>query len=126
MLYRVRRRLSCSVWSHTNLRRHCQEIRGKLGKRQSPGAGAMKTTPGGDAMHEDCCGVHELPRRQVLQGGLAAAAVGALGASAAATAPGAARAASDSEGVRAIDIHAHYFPQGYRDLMEESGKQHGF
>jgi aminocarboxymuconate-semialdehyde decarboxylase len=77
-------------------------------------------------MQDDCCSEHEMPRRQVLQGGFAAAAVGALGASAAATAPGAARAASDSEGARAIDIHAHYFPQGYRDLMEESGKQYGF
>ena len=28
-------------------------------------------------MHQDCCGGHALPRRHVLQGGLAAAAVGA-------------------------------------------------
>ena len=78
-------------------------------------------------MHEDCGGGHELPRRQVLRGGLAAAAAGALGTtSGALTASGEARAATEGEGERAIDIHAHYFPQGYRDIMEESGKQYGF
>ena len=75
-------------------------------------------------MHEDCCGGHELPRRQVLQGGIAAAAVGALGRSAAA-APGAALAVG-VQGARAIDIHAHYYPQGYLDILGEAGKQYGF
>ncbi len=77
-------------------------------------------------MHEDCCGKHAVPRRQVLQGGLAAAAVGAVGAaSSAAVAPRAATAAP-AGGARAIDIHAHYYPQAYLDVLGEQGKQYNF
>ena len=77
-------------------------------------------------MHEDCCGKHAVPRRQVLQGGLAAAAVGAVGAAgSAAVAPRAATAAP-AGGARAIDIHAHYYPQAYLDVLGEQGKQYNF
>jgi aminocarboxymuconate-semialdehyde decarboxylase len=77
-------------------------------------------------MHEDCNAGHGLPRRQMIQGGLATAAVSALGASAATTAAGEAQAAAGAEGTRAIDIHAHYYPQAYLDVMAEQGKQYGF
>jgi len=77
-------------------------------------------------MHEECCGGHALPRRHLIQGGLAAAAVGALATGRAATAPGTALAASGGGAARAIDIHAHYFPQAYLDLLGEAGKQYGF
>jgi aminocarboxymuconate-semialdehyde decarboxylase len=76
-------------------------------------------------MDEECCGGHGLPRRQVIQGGLAAAAVGALGAGGTAAAPGAALAATGSAGARAIDIHAHYYPQGFLDILGEAGKPYG-
>ena len=74
-------------------------------------------------MDEECCGGHGLPRRQVIRGGLAAAAVGALGGAAAA--PGAALAATGSAGARAIDIHAHYYLQGFLDILGEAGKPYG-
>jgi aminocarboxymuconate-semialdehyde decarboxylase len=79
-------------------------------------------------MHEDCCGAHALPRRHVLQGGIAAAAIGAVGAGAgAATLPRAALAAPGA-GARAIDIHAHYFPQSYLDVLGTDGQKynHGY
>jgi aminocarboxymuconate-semialdehyde decarboxylase len=75
-------------------------------------------------MHEECCGGHALPRRQVIQAGLAAAAAGALGGGSAAVAPVPALAASGG-GARAIDIHAHYYPQGWLDLLAQEGKAHG-
>ena len=72
-------------------------------------------------MHEDCCGGHGVPRRQVLQAGLAAAAVGTLGA---ATAAKPAAAATGTAGAGAIDIHAHYFPQAYLELFNsEAGRR---
>jgi aminocarboxymuconate-semialdehyde decarboxylase len=75
-------------------------------------------------MHEDCCGKHAVARRQVLQGGLAAAAVGAVAAAGTtAIAPRAAMAAP-AGGARAIDIHAHYFPQGYLDVLGEEGQKY--
>lgn len=77
-------------------------------------------------MQDECCGGHGLPRRQVIQGGLAAAAAGALGGGSAAAAPGTALAAAGSGGGRAIDIHAHYFPQAWLDILAEGGKPHGF
>lgn len=76
-------------------------------------------------MHEECCGTHALPRRRLLQGGMAAAAVGALGASATAAAAAPGQALSPAA-ARAIDIHAHYFPQGYLDILGEEGKRYGF
>lgn len=77
-------------------------------------------------MHEDGCGGHGMPRRQVLQGGLAAATMGTLGAGGAAAAPSAARPAQGASGARAIDIHAHYFPQPFLDLLAEEGGRYGF
>ncbi len=75
-------------------------------------------------MHEECCGKQSLPRRRLLQGGVAAAAVGALGTAAAAGPESA--AAAPAGGARAIDIHAHYFPQPYLDILGEEGKRYGF
>lgn len=75
-------------------------------------------------MHDECCGGHRLPRRQVLQGGIAAAAVGTLGAVAAG--PGSALAASATGKMRAIDIHAHYFPETYLDVLANEGERYGF
>jgi aminocarboxymuconate-semialdehyde decarboxylase len=74
-------------------------------------------------MHMECGGCHSPSRRQVLQGGVAAAA----GISAMGGVPGGARAqmasASAAAGVPAIDIHAHYFTQGYFDLFNSEGKR---
>ena len=72
-------------------------------------------------MHMDCGGDHGAVGRQVPPGGvLAAAGVGASGG-----VPGGARermaTASAASGVPAIDIHAHYFPQGYFDVMNAVG-----
>jgi aminocarboxymuconate-semialdehyde decarboxylase len=73
-------------------------------------------------MEQDCCGRHAVPRRRVLQGGLAAAAIGAAGAEAG---PRAARAA-EAAAPRAIDIHAHYYPQDYLDVLAVEGKRYGY
>jgi len=77
---------------------------------------------------EECGGAADVLRRQVLQGALAAAAVGALG-----TAPGESataadepRGAEEADGSRAIDIHAHYFPQAFLDVPGAEGKDFGF
>jgi len=79
-------------------------------------------------VQEERGGAPGVARRQVLQGGLAAAAVGALG-----NAPGASATAADEPrgveeagGPRAIDIHAHYFPQAFLDVLGAEGKDFGF
>lgn len=79
-------------------------------------------------MQEERGGADGVARRQVLQGGLAAATVGALG-----TAPGASataadepRGAEEAGGPQAIDIHAHYFPQAFLDVLGAEGKAFGF
>jgi aminocarboxymuconate-semialdehyde decarboxylase len=78
-------------------------------------------------MDDACCGGHhEVPRRQVLQGGLAAAAVGALGGGASAAAAQPALAAAGERGAHAIDIHAHYYPQPFLDLLAAEGERFGF
>jgi aminocarboxymuconate-semialdehyde decarboxylase len=74
-------------------------------------------------MKDEGCGEPHLPRRQVIQAGLAAAAMGAIGV--AAMAAGAARDATGSAAPQAIDIHAHYFPQPYLDLIGAEGKPYG-
>jgi aminocarboxymuconate-semialdehyde decarboxylase len=61
---------------------------------------------------------HGFSRRGLLAGGAAAAAFVASGA----RAQRAPRAPSD---VRAIDIHAHYFPETYLDLLGGEGRQFG-
>jgi aminocarboxymuconate-semialdehyde decarboxylase len=70
-----------------------------------------------------------LSRRGLLKAGVAAAAAVAGGQSAealaerqAATASGDARA---FKGVRAIDIHAHYYPQAFFDVLLSDGKRFG-
>jgi aminocarboxymuconate-semialdehyde decarboxylase len=72
-------------------------------------------------MDQKCCGGDRLPRRRLLQGGLAAAAIGAVGADTT-------RRASAAEGTaaRAIDIHAHYFPEAYLDVLAVEGKRYGY
>jgi aminocarboxymuconate-semialdehyde decarboxylase len=71
-------------------------------------------------MDEHCCAGRAVPRRRVLQGGLAAAAIGAVGAETAV------RARAAAAPVRAIDIHAHYYPQAYLDVLAVEGKRYGF
>jgi aminocarboxymuconate-semialdehyde decarboxylase len=73
-------------------------------------------------MHIACGGCHGLSRRQMLQGGMAAAAVGSVGGAPVSARAQAAKAAA-AEGVPAIDIHAHYYPQGYFDLFNSDGKK---
>ena len=75
-------------------------------------------------MHEDCCGRHAVPRRHILQGGLAAAAVGAVGAAGTTAVAPRGAIAAPTGGARAIDIHAHYFPQGYLDVLGEEGQKY--
>ena len=75
-------------------------------------------------MHVDC-GCHGPLRRQMLHGAVAAAAAeGGSGG-----APTGARAqmasASAASGVPAIDIHAHYYPQSYFDVMNAEGGRFG-
>jgi aminocarboxymuconate-semialdehyde decarboxylase len=67
------------------------------------------------------CGCHAPSRRQVIKGGmLAAAGVGAMGGTGT-TAKAQMASASAASGVPAIDIHAHYYPQGYFDVMNAVG-----
>jgi aminocarboxymuconate-semialdehyde decarboxylase len=64
------------------------------------------------------CGCdHGLSRREVLQVGLAAAATAVSGAK------GALAQDVTKTGVRAIDIHAHYFPQTYFDLFNTEDRR---
>src|SRR6266478_7528870 len=64
------------------------------------------------------CGCHYgLSRREVLQGGIAAAVTAVGGVSDAFARPAA------KTGVRAIDIHAHYFPQAYFDLFNTEDRR---
>jgi aminocarboxymuconate-semialdehyde decarboxylase len=68
-----------------------------------------------------CSCHHGLSRRRVLQGTFSAA-VGAMsGVMSDALAQPAGPAALTNGGVRAIDIHAHYFPQAYFDLFNSEG-----
>jgi aminocarboxymuconate-semialdehyde decarboxylase len=64
-----------------------------------------------------------MSRRQLLQAGLATAAVAAVGGPADALTSGAARRAASSDKVGTIDIHAHYFPEAYLDLVAGEGKR---
>jgi aminocarboxymuconate-semialdehyde decarboxylase len=77
-------------------------------------------------MHQDCCGGHALPRRHVLQGGLAAAAVGAVGAAGTAAVAPRAALAEPAGNARAIDIHAHYFPQTFLDVLGQDGEKYNY
>lgn len=66
-----------------------------------------------------CCGSQKISRRAILQTGLAAtiASVGSLQAAPAGS------TASEKTSARAIDIHAHYYPQAYLDLIASEGKK---
>jgi aminocarboxymuconate-semialdehyde decarboxylase len=83
-----------------------------------------KAILGGYAMKLDIgCGCHHgLSRREVLQGSLAAA-VTAMGGIKDALAQPAATDAVKKSGVRAIDIHAHYYPQAYFDLFNTEDRR---
>ncbi len=86
---------------------------------------------------KDCACGHNLSRRGVLKAGLAAAATAAIGMGGAA--PDEARAEARTEaraeaqsqtkqtlraaGVRPIDIHAHYYPQSFFDVIASDGKR---
>jgi len=69
-------------------------------------------------MGMECGCQHGLSRREILQGSLAAVVSAVSGAATHAFAQQANKA-----GVRAIDIHAHYFPQAYLDLFNEEDKR---
>ena len=79
----------------------------------------------------ECAGdrAGELSRRQVLRVGLAAAATVATGKPAELFAEdqtptkSRTRQVLSTAGVRAIDIHAHYYPQVFLDLIAEEGKR---
>jgi aminocarboxymuconate-semialdehyde decarboxylase len=72
-----------------------------------------------------CSHNHGVPRRTVLRGGLAAAAVSSMsGVSGTLLAEPAAPGAAKATGARAIDIHAHYFPQAYFDLFNSEGQRY--
>src|SRR5713101_9539954 len=60
---------------------------------------------------------HGLSRREILQGGLAAAVTAVSGVNDALAQPAA------KTGVRAIDIHAHYVPQAYFDLFNTQDRR---
>src|ERR1700730_12844265 len=65
-------------------------------------------------------GCHDgLSRREVLQGGLAAA-VSSMGR---VNAQPEVPTALNRSGIRAIDIHAHYYPQAYFDLFVAEGQR---
>ncbi|HWO36053.1 MAG TPA: amidohydrolase family protein [Candidatus Acidoferrum sp.] len=64
-----------------------------------------------------------ISRRQMLQAGLATAAVAAVGSPGSALAGGAPPLAATPDKVKAIDIHAHYFPEAYLDLVATEGKR---
>ncbi len=61
-----------------------------------------------------------MSRRQILKAGLTVTAVAAVGRSGDAPAQ---IQTSRSQGIRVIDIHAHYFPQTYLDLVSGDGKR---
>jgi aminocarboxymuconate-semialdehyde decarboxylase len=75
---------------------------------------------------EPVCGCSQgVSRRRMLQGGLAAAAVSSMsGVGGALLAEPAVPSALKTSGARAIDIHAHYFPQTYFDLFNSEGQRY--
>jgi aminocarboxymuconate-semialdehyde decarboxylase len=60
-----------------------------------------------------------MSRRQLLQAGLATAATVAIGHTGEATP----QDQTPPTDVRVIDIHAHYFPEAYLDLVASDGKR---
>ena len=78
---------------------------------------------------EGCNCAAGVSRRSLLKAGVSAAAAVAMGQSAESLAEtqaqgqSKARQALSNEGVRAIDIHAHYYPQTYLEAIAEDGKR---
>lgn len=72
------------------------------------------------------CG-NGISRRRVLQTGMAAAAAGAMGEIGDVLAESQTRPAEgqtiSAAGVRAVDIHSHYYPEAYLNLFNEDGKR---
>jgi aminocarboxymuconate-semialdehyde decarboxylase len=75
---------------------------------------------------DSACACHQkVSRRKVLQSGMAAAAVTSLaGVSESLLAEPAAPPPLKTSGLRAVDIHAHYFPQAYFDLFNSEGQRY--
>ena len=74
---------------------------------------------------ETCSCHHKLSRRTVLRGGLAAAAVSSMpGLGETLLAEPGITSPLKANGARAIDIHAHYFPQTYFDLFNSEGQRY--
>jgi aminocarboxymuconate-semialdehyde decarboxylase len=69
-----------------------------------------------------CCGQS---RRGMLRAGLATAALGAFSRITAAVAGTERQPAPKDAGLRAIDTHAHYFPEAYLDVFNSEGKRFG-
>lgn len=65
-----------------------------------------------------------ISRRQVLQGGLVAAATAVVGGTSL-LAQDQSSQSEDAQNVPSVDIHAHYFPQTYLDLIASEGKRFG-
>jgi len=70
-----------------------------------------------------CSCHHGLSRRMVLQGGIAAAVSSMGGVTDTLFADLAAPTALKKSGVRAIDIHAHYFPRNFLDMFNMEGQR---
>src|SRR5579872_4209616 len=66
----------------------------------------------------------QISRRQVLQGGLVAAATAVVGGTGL-LGQNQPSQAGEGQSVPAVDIHAHYFPQAYLDLIAGEGKRFG-
>lgn len=74
---------------------------------------------------ETSCDCHSgVSRRELLQGGLAAAVTSMSAAGNALLAEADTPVPQKKNGTRAIDIHAHYFPQSYFDLFNSEGQRH--
>ncbi|HXC32846.1 MAG TPA: amidohydrolase family protein [Verrucomicrobiae bacterium] len=72
-----------------------------------------------------CARDQKVSRRKVLQSAMSAAVVTSLvGVSDSLLAQPAAPSARKSSGARAVDIHAHYFPQAYFDLFNSEGQRY--
>jgi aminocarboxymuconate-semialdehyde decarboxylase len=76
--------------------------------------------------NDSASGCHpKISRRKVLQSGMAVAAVTSLGGvSESLRAERAQPSPIKTSGVRAVDIHAHYFPQAYFDLFNAEGQRY--